>query len=411
MSPSKSAGGTVETGVDGEQVDANGHPSPSGNGHQESATPGTLAGGNGGKVGPSRPRRRSTLTPGRAVSPERGSASTRGVSSSSVTRRAVTVGSAPVTESTEISPVAESTELGPVVVSTEISPSDREVVATGETAASGQATPETVITGTPGDQPMVLTDPPFPEPESLLAPPLPPLPTARVDPNARRSPGSERPGMPTVLPVAVPAGTPAARTTGLPGFADRPIPPPDAPYVTTVPHQIAPVPRLLGRRPRVRRVTRVVRHVDPWSVFKVAIVFNLVLYAVLLTAGVLLWNVANATGTVDNLERFFESFGWSDFEFDGGAIYHAGWIAGLFGVIGLTGAAVLAATLFNLITDLVGGVRMTVLEEEVVERTVSPMRRFVVRRPTGGGIDPEAGMRQESDRLPVPQDPIEDPER
>ena len=142
-------------------------------------------------------------------------------------------------------------------------------------------------------------------------------------------------------------------------------------------HQIAPVPRVVGRRPRVRKVTRVVRHVDPWSVFKVAIVFNLVLYVVLLTAGVLLWNVAYATGTIDNLERFFESFGWSEFEFDGGAIYHSAWIAGLFGVIGLTGVAVLAATLFNLITDLVGGVRLTVLEEEVVERTMladAPLR-------------------------------------
>ena len=97
-------------------------------------------------------------------------------------------------------------------------------------------------------------------------------------------------------------------------------------------------PGSLGRRPRVRRVTRVVRHVDPWSVFKVAIVFNLVLYVVLLTAGVLLWNVAYATGTVDNLERFFESFGWATFEFNGGEIFHSAWIAGLFVVVGLTGA-------------------------------------------------------------------------
>ncbi|MEM8620945.1 MAG: DUF3566 domain-containing protein [Actinomycetota bacterium] len=140
-------------------------------------------------------------------------------------------------------------------------------------------------------------------------------------------------------------------------------------------------PRILGRKPRVRRVTRVVRHVDPWSVFKIAAVANLVLYVILLTAGVLLWNVANATGTVDNVERFFESFGWDSFEFNGGEIYHSAWIGGLFLVIGLTGLAVLAATLFNLITDLVGGMRFTVLEEEVVETRTSPMRRFVVRRP------------------------------
>ena len=143
----------------------------------------------------------------------------------------------------------------------------------------------------------------------------------------------------------------------------------------------AKVPRVLGRKPRVRKVTRVVRHVDPWSVFKIAIIAHLVLYVIVLTASVLLWNVANATGTVDNVERFFESFGWNSFEFNGGELYHAGWIAGLFVVIGMTGLAVLAATLFNLITDLVGGVRFTVLEEEVVETRTSPMRRFVVRRP------------------------------
>ncbi|MFT4865805.1 MAG: hypothetical protein ACI9CV_001680 [Ilumatobacter sp.] len=141
------------------------------------------------------------------------------------------------------------------------------------------------------------------------------------------------------------------------------------------------VPRLLGRKARVRKVTRVVRHVDPWSVFKVAITANMVLYLTLLTAAVLLWNVAYATGTIENVERFFESFGWQSFEFNGGEIYHAAWIAGLFGVLGLTGLGVLLATLFNLITDLVGGVRFTVLEEEVVESRSSPMRRFVVRRP------------------------------
>jgi hypothetical protein len=140
------------------------------------------------------------------------------------------------------------------------------------------------------------------------------------------------------------------------------------------------VPRMLGRKPRVRRVTRVVRHVDPWSVFKIALVANLVLYLIVLTAGVLLWNVAYATGTVDNVERFFESFGWSSFDFNGGEIYHSAWIGGLFLVIGFTGLAVLFATLFNLITDLVGGMRFTVLEEEVVEARTSPMRRFVVRR-------------------------------
>ena len=102
-----------------------------------------------------------------------------------------------------------------------------------------------------------------------------------------------------------------------------------------------------------------------------ALVYHFVLYLVLLLTGVLLWNVANATGTVDNVERFMESFGWETFEFDGGELFHQAWILGLFLVVGLTGVAVLAATTFNLITDLVGGVRVTVLEIDT-ERSPKP---------------------------------------
>jgi hypothetical protein len=131
---------------------------------------------------------------------------------------------------------------------------------------------------------------------------------------------------------------------------------------------LRPVTLPKARRPRVRRVTRVVRTVDTWSVFKVGLLFSLFLYAVLLTAGVLLWQVAQNTGTVDNVERFFETFGWETFELNGGAIYHNAWVGGLFLVVGLTGLCVLAATMFNLIADLVGGIRVTVLEEEVIAR-------------------------------------------
>jgi hypothetical protein len=125
-----------------------------------------------------------------------------------------------------------------------------------------------------------------------------------------------------------------------------------------------------GKAPRVRRVTRVVRDVDPWSVLKVGLVFHFVLYLTLLVASVLLWSVASATGTIDNIERFLESFGWESFQFDGSALFVNTLILGLFGVVLLTALWVLAATVFNLITDLVGGIRVSVLEEEVVIKPV-----------------------------------------
>ena len=150
-----------------------------------------------------------------------------------------------------------------------------------------------------------------------------------------------------------------------------PAPKPVAPRTTTVTPRVvapiaepAPVVAAAVGPTSTRRVTRTIRHVDPFSIFKVALVFHVVLYLTLLLAGVLLWNVANATGTVDNVERFMESFGWDTFQFKGGELFHQAWILGLFGVVGLTGVAVLAATTFNLITDLVGGVRVTVLEND-----------------------------------------------
>lgn len=122
--------------------------------------------------------------------------------------------------------------------------------------------------------------------------------------------------------------------------------------------------------PRIRRVTRIIRDIDPWSVFKVGLVFHFVAYLIMLVALVLLWSVASATGTIDNIQQFMKSFGWESFEFKGGQLFVNVMILGLLGVVLATALWVLAATVFNLITDLVGGIRVTVLEEEVVVGSV-----------------------------------------
>jgi len=101
-------------------------------------------------------------------------------------------------------------------------------------------------------------------------------------------------------------------------------------------------------------------------VFKVMLVLHFALYVTVLVASVLLWNVAYATGTIDNVERFFESFGWVSFRFNGGQLFRNLWVLGLLFVFLLTGLAVLATAVFNLTCDLVGGIRVSVLEEEVV---------------------------------------------
>jgi len=126
------------------------------------------------------------------------------------------------------------------------------------------------------------------------------------------------------------------------------------------------------QRHRVRKVSRIIRDVDAWSVFKVGLVLHAALYIVVLMTGFLLWNVGSATGTIGNVEQFMASFGWDSFRFNGPALFQAMAFFGLFGIALGTGIWVLAAVVFNLITELVGGIRVTVLEEEVVARTVEP---------------------------------------
>ena len=125
-----------------------------------------------------------------------------------------------------------------------------------------------------------------------------------------------------------------------------------------------------ARAPRVRRVTRVIREIDPWSAFKVGLAFHLVVYFTVLIASVLLWSVASATGTIDNIERFLMSFGWESFQFHGWTLLMNEILLGLLLVALLTIVWVLGATMFNLITDLVGGIRVSVLEEEVLFSSV-----------------------------------------
>ena len=168
-----------------------------------------------------------------------------------------------------------------------------------------------------------------------------------------------------IVPAVLPDDEPPTPIASEPTVRTRTVrsPEPTVRTDTRTTEAVPPRTVVFERRP-VRRTTRIIRHIDAWSVFKVTLVFHFVLYLTLLLAGVLLWNVANATGTVDNVERFLESFGWESFEFKGGELFHQAWILGLFLVVGLTGLAVLMVTTFNLITDLVGGVRMTVLEEK-----------------------------------------------
>ncbi len=123
--------------------------------------------------------------------------------------------------------------------------------------------------------------------------------------------------------------------------------------------------RRTASRLRARRVRRLVRHIEPWSVLKMSLIFYFCLWVILLIAGVILWRFAVTAGTVDNVENFIkELFALETFTFNPDQIFRASALGGLVMVVAGSGFTVLMAVLFNLISDLIGGVRMTVVEEE-----------------------------------------------
>ncbi|HVM03555.1 MAG TPA: DUF3566 domain-containing protein [Acidimicrobiales bacterium] len=120
-----------------------------------------------------------------------------------------------------------------------------------------------------------------------------------------------------------------------------------------------------------RRVRRVIRRVDPWTVLRFSLLFYVCMLVVALVAGFLLWAAASTTGVIDNVERFVkELFALESFRINGGLIFRSTMIGG--GVLVLLGAGanVLMAVLYNLTSDVVGGIEVVVLEEEPARSTV-----------------------------------------
>ena len=145
----------------------------------------------------------------------------------------------------------------------------------------------------------------------------------------------------------------------------------------------APIPRSrLGRTksgdssrggaPRVRRARLKIANIDPWSVMKVAFLFSVALGVILLVAVALLWLLLDFMGffstvasTIDDVSGDEGSSGF-DVEafFSLPRVLGMATIVALVDIVMITALTTLCAYLYNISTDLVGGVELTLAEEE-----------------------------------------------
>jgi hypothetical protein len=113
-----------------------------------------------------------------------------------------------------------------------------------------------------------------------------------------------------------------------------------------------------------RRVRRTIRRIDPISLAKLALVFNLCFLAMTLVAGVIIWLAASASGSIDNIESFVEDIGFEEFQIRGGQLLRGLVLGGLVLSVAGTFFAFIMGVLFNLLSDLVGGIRITMVEPD-----------------------------------------------
>jgi hypothetical protein len=101
-------------------------------------------------------------------------------------------------------------------------------------------------------------------------------------------------------------------------------------------------------------------------VAKVSAIFYACMLVSALVAGVLLWLLAGQLSIIDNIEQFMgEMLSVDDFQFAGSTMLRVAAIGGITVVVLGTLANVLLAVLYNLISDVVGGIELTLLEEQV----------------------------------------------
>jgi hypothetical protein len=129
-----------------------------------------------------------------------------------------------------------------------------------------------------------------------------------------------------------------------------------------------PQRRLLGyRRQRfeARKVRRLIRHVDPWSMLKLSLLLALCMWLILMIASVVMWTVARNAGTISSIENFVNSsLSLQDWTLDGDFIFRQFGLITLLLALGFAAATVIASLVFNLVSDIIGGVWVSVIEEE-----------------------------------------------
>jgi hypothetical protein len=183
------------------------------------------------------------------------------------------------------------------------------------------------------------------------------------------------PAAPSTGTQAVPTGSqrPVGAPAGRPAGA-HPVPPPAVAPAGAAPAAGPGGPD--GRRPGrtasrgPRRARLQLRHIDTWSALKISLVLSIALFFIWMVAIGVLYGVLNALGVFDTLNDLFGQIGSASGQEGGGDVVTPGLVFGGAAVIGainivlLTALCTVGTFIYNLCSDLVGGLELTLSERD-----------------------------------------------
>jgi hypothetical protein len=118
-----------------------------------------------------------------------------------------------------------------------------------------------------------------------------------------------------------------------------------------------------------RKVRLTVARVDPWSVLKLSFLLSVAMGIGMVTAAVILWEVINAMGVLDQVNKMLSDVAGSEANFDLYAYVGLGRVVSLstfvavINVIILMALCTLGAFLYNIAATLVGGLHVTLSDD------------------------------------------------
>ena len=131
----------------------------------------------------------------------------------------------------------------------------------------------------------------------------------------------------------------------------------------------------------VQRVRRVVRKIDPWTVLKVSFVFNAVMALIFVLGTVIFWSIFVNAGIPEKINELALLIGLENgINLEGSTYFRVVVLLAVVGTIMMTGFFTLGAVMYNLISDLVGGIEFIVLEETAVPHATRPEVTLPVKR-------------------------------